>query len=127
MGFAKCRLPRPRALCYTRRTNTPHWPLSTRKGASMALNSVVLSDGARPTGPQLPRRPQTVEQTGLSLAYIADLLVRALYVVGELTGQGLSDQLSLPLEGVLDQAIAYLRREQMIEIKGTGGIGERAY
>jgi energy-coupling factor transporter ATP-binding protein EcfA2 len=93
----------------------------------MALNSVVLSDGARPTGPQLPRRPQTVEQTGLSLAYIADLLVRALYVVGELTGQGLSDQLSLPLEGVLDQAIAYLRREQMIEIKGTGGIGERAY
>lgn len=93
----------------------------------MPLNSVALSDAAPTTGPQLPRRPQTVEQTGLSLAYIADLLVRALYVVGELTGQGLSDQLSLPLEGVLDQAIGYLRREQMIEIKGTGGIGERAY
>lgn len=91
------------------------------------LTPVSLSDEPKPAAPVLPRRPATIEETGLSLAYISDLVVRALYVVGELTGQGLSDQLYLPYEGILDQAIAYLRREQMIEIKGAGGLGERSY
>ncbi|MCU0491661.1 MAG: ATP-binding protein [Chloroflexaceae bacterium] len=77
--------------------------------------------------PNMPRRPMTIDDTGLSLSYIADLVLRALYVVGELTGHGLSEQLMLPYEGILDQAIAYLRREQMVEIKGADGVGERSY
>lgn len=93
----------------------------------MPLASVTLSDDEQPKGPQLPRRPSTVEQTGLSLSYISDLVLRALYVIGELTGQGISEQLCLPLEGVIEHAITYLRKEQMMEIKGSGGLGERAY
>lgn len=93
----------------------------------MPLPTVTLSDNEQSVEPKLPRRPLNVEQTGLSLSYIADLVLRSLYIIGELTGQGISDHLRLPLEGVLDQAISYLRKEQMIEIKGSGGIGERAY
>lgn len=91
------------------------------------LKPVSLSDQPQQTRLSLPRRPVTVEETGLSLAYIADLVLRALYVIGELTGQGLSDQLHLAHEGVLDKAISYLRREQLIEVKGAGGMGERSY
>ncbi len=91
------------------------------------LTPVSLSDEPKPQTPILPRRPVTIDETGLSLSYVADLVLRALYVVGELTGQGLSDQLNLAYEGVLDQAISYLRREQMVEIKGAGGLGERSY
>jgi energy-coupling factor transporter ATP-binding protein EcfA2 len=55
------------------------------------------------------------------------MVIRALYIVGEMTGQDLVELLLLPYENVIDQAIAYLRREQMAEIKGTGGIGEKSY
>src|SRR5262245_1001546 len=91
------------------------------------LTSVKLSSDAPSPGPQLPSRPRSVEDTGLSLAYISDLMLRALYLVGEMTGQMFVDMLHLPYDNVIDQGIAYLRREQMCEIKGTGGIGEKAY
>jgi predicted ATPase with chaperone activity len=91
------------------------------------LTSVMLSGESAPPGPRLPPRPRTIEETGLTLAYISDMVLRALYLVGEMTGVMLVEMLHLPYENVIDQAIAYLRREQMCEIKGTGGIGEKAY
>lgn len=75
----------------------------------------------------MPQRLRSVEETGLSLAFISDMVVRALYVVGEMTGQMLVELLRLPYEQVLDQSIAYLRREQMIEIKGTSGLSEKMF
>jgi predicted ATPase with chaperone activity len=92
----------------------------------------ALMSGERQETPKshaslLPPRPRTVEETGLTLAYIADLVVRSMYIVGEMTGQDIVELLHLPYEQVLDPAIAYLRREQMIEVKGTGGIGEKSY
>jgi predicted ATPase with chaperone activity len=91
------------------------------------LTSVKLSDTVMPEQPALPPRPRSLEDTGLSLSYVSDLVIRALYIVGEMTGQAIVELLHLPYENVLDQAIAYLRREQMCEVKGTGGIGEKAY
>jgi predicted ATPase with chaperone activity len=91
------------------------------------LTSVTLSSEQAPSGPRLPPRPRSIEETGLSLSYISDMVLRALYLVGEMTGVMIVDMLHLPYENVIDQAIAYLRREQMCEIKGTGGIGEKAY
>jgi predicted ATPase with chaperone activity len=75
----------------------------------------------------MPARPRSVEDTGLSLSFISDMIVRALYLIGEMTGQQMVELLMLPYDNVIDQAITYLRREQMCEIKGTGGIGEKAY
>jgi hypothetical protein len=91
------------------------------------LTSVTLSGETAPPGPRLPPRPRNIEETGLALSYVSDMVLRALYLVGEMTGVMLVEMLHLPYENVLDQAIAYLRREQMCEIKGTGGIGEKAY
>jgi predicted ATPase with chaperone activity len=89
------------------------------------LNVVKPAQGAEE--PILPPRPRSIEETGLSLSYISDLTLRALYLIGEMTGHMLVETLHLPWEHVLDQAIAYLRREDMCEVKGAGGIGERAY
>jgi predicted ATPase with chaperone activity len=91
------------------------------------LTSVQLSDARPPEKPQLPPRPRSIEETGLSLTYISDLMLRALYLIGEMSGQHMVDLLHLPYDNVIDQGIAYLRREQMCEIKGSGGIGEKAY
>ncbi len=77
--------------------------------------------------PLLPPRPRSIEATGLSFSFIADQIVRALYIVGEMTGVQLVELLHLPWENVLDQAMNYLRREQMAEVKGSSGLGEKAY
>lgn len=91
------------------------------------LTSVKLSDDA-PAAPQLlPPRPRTLEETGLSLSYVSDLVLRGLYLIGEMTGQMMVDLLHLPWDNVIDQAVGYLRREQMAEVKGAGGIGEKSY
>lgn len=91
------------------------------------LTSVKLSDDAASSSLQLPPRPRSLEETGLSVSYVSDLVLRALYLIGEMTGQMLVDLLHLPWENVIDQAVAYLRREQMAEVKGAGGIGEKSY
>ncbi|MBK9943449.1 MAG: ATP-binding protein [Kouleothrix sp.] len=90
------------------------------------LTSVPITDGSA-AEPQLPPRPRSIDDTGLSLSFISDMIVRALYLIGEMTGQQIVDLLHLPYDNVIDQSISYLRREQMCEIKGTGGIGEKAY
>jgi predicted ATPase with chaperone activity len=94
------------------------------------LTSVKLSDDnaqAQKSQLFLPPRPRSIDETGLSMSYVSDLVLRALYLIGEMTGQMIVETLHLPYENVIDQAIAYLRREQMCEIKGTGGLGEKAY
>ncbi|MFO7170645.1 MAG: ATP-binding protein [Chloroflexota bacterium] len=91
------------------------------------FSSVKLSDEAPAPAPLLPPRPRRLEDTGLSMSYISDLVLRALYLIGEMTGQMMVDLLHLPWENVIDQAVAYLRREQMAEVKGAGGIGEKSY
>jgi predicted ATPase with chaperone activity len=90
------------------------------------LTSVPLAD-TQTAAPQLPPRPRSIEDTGLSMTFISDMIIRALYLIGEMTGQQMVELLHLPYDNVIDQAIAYLRREQMCEIKGSGGIGEKAY
>jgi MoxR-like ATPase len=91
------------------------------------LTSVKLSDEVAGASTLLPPRPRTLEDTGLSLSYLSDMVLRALYLIGEMTGQMMVDLLHLPWENVIDQAVGYLRREQMAEVKGAGGIGEKAY
>ncbi|MGQ9826665.1 MAG: ATP-binding protein [Roseiflexus sp.] len=88
---------------------------------------VAQTAPAEPDKPLLPPRPRSIEATGLSLSFIADQIVRALYIVGEMTGVQLVELLHLPWENVLDQAMNYLRREQMAEVKGSSGLGEKAY
>ncbi|HMO58027.1 MAG TPA: ATP-binding protein [Roseiflexaceae bacterium] len=90
------------------------------------MTSAFVPENGTPP-PILPPRPHSIEETGLSLSYISDLTLRALYLIGEMTGHMIIETLHLPWENVVDQAIAYLRREDMCEVKGAGGIGERAY
>ena len=91
------------------------------------LTSVKLSDDAASAPALLPPRPRSLEETGLSMSYVSDLVLRGLYLIGEMTGQMMVDLLHLPWDNVIDQAVAYLRREQMAEVKGAGGIGENRF
>jgi predicted ATPase with chaperone activity len=80
-------------------------------------------DPAKFVPPPLSR----LEDTGLALVYIADLGLKILYNSGYLTGFQISDRLALPFNGIGDQVLEFLKREKLVEVKGSGGFGEGAY
>ena len=68
-----------------------------------------------------------IEDTGLSKLSIADLVIKVLYFMGDLSGHKIAETVKLPFVGVLDNAIEFLKREKMVDISGTGGLGEAGY
>jgi len=71
--------------------------------------------------------PGAIEQTGLDLAFISDLTLKSIYFQSVATGQAISDQLCLPYFNVVERALSQLKREELVEISGSLGIGEMAY
>ena len=71
--------------------------------------------------------PQSLEETGLNFGFLADLTLKIIYFAGELTGQGISDQVKLPFAHVVEPILAFLLKEDLVTITGSTGFGERAY
>ena len=59
---------------------------------AVAKEGIYVGDGL----PTLPPAPESIEETGLTLDFLADLTLKTLYVRGTLLGSELSDQLKLP-------------------------------
>ncbi len=74
-----------------------------------------------------PLAPRSIEDTGLHLLFLADLALKILYNVGSLTGLQVADRMKLPFNSCTDLVLEYLKREQLVEVKGSGGFGEQAY
>lgn len=74
-----------------------------------------------------PPEPRSVEETGQSLAFIADLALKTMYTRGFMKGHELADLLNLPFANILDKALEYLRREHFTEVRGSTGFGESSY
>jgi predicted ATPase with chaperone activity len=74
-----------------------------------------------------PPAPHTIEDTGLNQLFLADLALKIMYFAGNLSGLQIADRMKLPFTGCVDQVMEYLKREQLVEVKGSGGFGEQAY
>jgi predicted ATPase with chaperone activity len=71
---------------------------------------------------------RSIEETGLSLDFLANLVLKLLYYRGGgVSGFEVSEAVKLPFTGVLEPVMEFLKREQFCEIKGRGGIGESSY
>jgi predicted ATPase with chaperone activity len=73
------------------------------------------------------REPSSVEETGLDLNFIADLVLKIIYFNSLTTAQVIADTLCLPFFNVVDRALVLLKREEQIEVAGSNGFGELAY
>ncbi len=81
-----------------------------------------------PVGGFIPPQINSLEDTGLSVLWLQDLILKVLYFRGYLTGFRISEEIALPLAGVTDQLLTTLKQEKFIEIKSSqGGLGEGAY
>src|SRR5258706_12270535 len=82
--------------------------------------------GATPEIP-LPPEPQSIEQTGLTLSFIADLALKTLYLRGQMTMAEVSTALGLPITNVVDRVMEFLKGERLVEIRGGTGLSSAGY
>ncbi|MCA9914877.1 MAG: hypothetical protein KC496_16100, partial [Anaerolineae bacterium] len=70
----------------------------------------------------------SVDDLGISKMRLADLVLKLLHFRGDLIGHDIAEELHLPFTGVTDQILDFLKREKLVEIKGSsGGFGESSY
>src|SRR5262249_106301 len=72
--------------------------------------------------PERPSAPETLTQSGLTLGFLNDLILRTLYVRGTLLGLELSRLSCLPFK-VIEEALKFLKDEKCLEVTGGDLIG----
>jgi len=84
--------------------------------------------GSSKSAPFVPPPITKVEDTGLSILWLQDHVMKIMYYQGYLTGFKISEEVALPFTGVVDQVLESLKREKLLEVRSsTSGLGEGAY
>lgn len=68
-----------------------------------------------------------IEDTGLNLLALADLVLKVLYYGGVMNGIRISEIVKLPYTGILDPVMEFLKREKFVEVRGATGFGESSF
>src|SRR5690242_16001934 len=76
--------------------------------------------------PEAPSAPETMQQTGLTLGFLSDMILRTLYTRGGMLGLDLARILCLPFK-VIEEALGFLKHEKCLEVLGGDLIGRISY
>ena len=109
-------------------------PESSPESASTSENaSESLSRPAEPAVSNVPHGsveppaiPATLQETGLSLMQISDLVSKHLYLQGNLQGSHLAHQARLPF-AIVEQGLQLLKEEKCVEVTSGDLIGPVSY
>ena len=71
--------------------------------------------------------PKSIEETELPMGFLADLTLKLVYYKSDMSSVDISETLALPFSGVMEQILEFLKREELVEITGSKGFGERGY
>jgi len=74
-----------------------------------------------------PRELHSVEDTGLSLQFLADLTLKIVYYASTATGYEIAQRLRLPFLGVVDRVLEALKRELYVEVRGGSALTPASY
>ncbi len=74
-----------------------------------------------------PPQIKSIEDTGLDNGFLQDLALKFMYFRGQMTGHDIAENMHLPFATVVGPIMDYLKREQMCEVKGSGGLGAATY
>jgi predicted ATPase with chaperone activity len=78
--------------------------------------------------PTIPNEPTSIEETGLGMGFLTDLVLKVVYFQGNITAQQISETVKLPFLGVLDKVLEFLKLEEYLDIVGAqGGFSERSF
>ncbi|MCX2727353.1 ATP-binding protein [Thermomicrobium sp. 4228-Ro] len=72
-------------------------------------------------------QPSILDEAGFDLQLLVELALKYLYVHGSQTARDLVEALCVPYTGVLERALTQAKREELVEVTGSNGIGELGY
>ncbi len=76
--------------------------------------------------PEAPTPPESLKEAGLSLTFVADLIIKTVYLRGTIIGRDLAQFLCLPFK-VVKEGLKYLKEEKQLEVMGGDLVGEVSY
>lgn len=76
---------------------------------------------AQETDTFFPTVPRTIEDTELSVGFLADLALKTLYFAGYISGYEVAEAIKLPFKSITDRVLDFLKRDRFIEVKGSSG------
>ena len=91
----------------------------------IAMGAICQEDLANFTK-LVPPPPQSVEGTGLDLAFIADLVLKHVHYLDDFTALDVVPRIKLPM-AVVSRALDELRRERFLEVKGATEFTKSSY
>ncbi len=91
-----------------------------------SIDDIVTPPPNDPNAPPMVSQPSTVEETGLELSMLAELMLKTVHFAGRPSGRQLSEQMAISF-GVTDELISFLRKQQEIEVVGSTGVAEQGY
>ncbi|MDT8443988.1 MAG: ATPase, partial [Desulfuromonadales bacterium] len=89
-----------------------------RLGQNLVALGYISEDQLENFFKRTPAAPEKVEDTGLDLQFIADLVLKHIMSMGEFRLSDLSRRMGLST-AILDEAIALLRREKLAEVRSA--------
>ena len=92
----------------------------------LATKSQTLELEGAAGAPEAPAAPDSLKESGLTLAFLNELLLRTLYVKGSMLGLDLARDICLPFK-VIEEALKHLKDEKCIEVAGGDLIGRVSY
>jgi hypothetical protein len=101
--------------------NEPGGPAADQRGGK--AGTCALYDAAAADAPPAPR---SLKQTGLPLGTICDLILKQLYLQGNLLGIQFARQMRLPF-GVVEEGLKFLKDDKSIEVASGELIGPVSY
>lgn len=91
-----------------------------------APTEAATRDGAKL--PEIPPQPTSIAETGLTMGFLTDLVLKVVYFTGAITGQRLETMTKLPFLNVIDRVLEFLKLEEYVDIIGAeGGFSERSF
>ncbi len=97
-----------------------------RLGHNLVALGIIKQDELEKFFKRHPPAPKSVEETGLELTFIADLILKHLLFMGEFRLADVVERVKLSL-AIIDRAMEVLRRDKLVEVKGGTGYATMTY
>ncbi len=92
----------------------------------MSLSRHAIADWDGNPAPEAPLLPESLKESGLTLGFISDMLLRTIYSRGAMVGRDLGQFLCLPFK-VIREPLKFLKEEKLIQVDGGDLVGEVSY
>lgn len=86
----------------------------------------AIADWEGNPAPEAPLCPESLKESGLTLGFICDMLLRTIYSRGAMLGRDLGQYLCLPFK-VVREPLKFLKDEKLIQVDGGDLVGEVSY